>query len=101
MKIKYQYQKTKAYSAGCMTGKLYNTYYTRKDLPSVIQCMRDFQILKTIFGKYYSLMKNNKYCNSHIVNYEQFDQLALTKEKVGSYTDFMLGYADTINKNKI
>ncbi len=101
MKVKYKSQLTQSYAAGCLVAKLYNTYYTRNDLPSVILCMRNFQSLKTLFGKYYNLMKSNQYCNPYIIHYEQFNRLDLDKSLIGELTDFFLGYADTIKRDKI
>lgn len=101
MKIKFKHQTTQAYMAGCLTAKLYNIYYSRSNLPSVVLCMRNFRILKTIFSKYYNLLKANKIANPYINRYEEFNRLDINKEQIGNFTDFMIGYSDTINKKKI
>ncbi|MCY7363164.1 MAG: hypothetical protein LH629_14025, partial [Ignavibacteria bacterium] len=101
VKIKYSSQLTQCYSAGALTAKLYNTYHRRRDLPPLLLCLKDFKILKTHFGRYYNLMKTNKYCNSYILKYEEFNKLGLDYNLIGSYADFMLGYADTIKRELI
>ena len=63
--------------------------------------MRDFQILRTLFGKYYNLLKSNKYSNPYIIKYEEFNQMSLSKDSLGTFEDFMIGYSDVINKNKL
>lgn len=98
MKRKYKCQATWAYHSGCLTAKLHNTYYSRSDLPNVLLCMKEFQILKTLFGKYYNLMKMNKYCIPYILKYEEFNRLDLNKEFIGNHLDFMLGYSDIIKR---
>lgn len=57
------YKETVAYKAGKIIGYMHNAYSKRDDLPSVAHCMHNFMHLKTILGKYYSLLKNNKNIN--------------------------------------
>lgn len=101
MKIKYQHQTTQAYWAGAMTAKLHNIYYTRSDKPSVIRCMRDFPYLRVVYGRYYSLLKGNKFGNPFVIKYEEFDKIELPQTLRGNVTDFMLGYADFVKKKRI
>lgn len=101
MNIKFKHQLVWSYWAGVLTARLHNIYYSRNDLPSVVQCMRDFKILKTTFGKYYNLLKSNKYVNFEIIKYEQFSRLDLDKNLIGSYSEFMIGYSDFIKREKL
>lgn len=101
MKIKFKHELTQAYWAGTLTAKLYNTYYTRDDLPSVVHCMRDFRYLRTLFGKYYNLLKSNRYCNSYVLKYEEFNQLSLDEPLIGTFEYFMIGFSDVIKKQRL
>ena len=102
MIVKYEHQLTCAYQAGIICGYLYNYYYKRNDLPSIILCMRDFMQLKQIFGKYYTLLKNNKKIYNHILQYEKFvSKLNITKEETGGYIEFMIGFSEKIKKHKL
>lgn len=101
MKLRHKTQTKLAYWSGALTAKLHNTYYNRTDTPSFLVCMRDFTILRTLFGKYYSLMKNNRFCNPYILKYEELNRLDLDSNLVGNHIDFCLGYADTIKREKL
>lgn len=102
MKLKYKHQLTQSYWAGYMTATLYNTYPSRSDLPSLALCLRDFAHLKTIYGKYYNLLKNSKRTNHIILMYEKFDsQLLLPLNLKGTFSDFMRGYSEALKKHKI
>lgn len=91
------YKNTQAYTAGVLTAKLYIMYNNRTDLPSVLLCMRDFQHLTTIFGKYYSLLKLHKTYSKYILRYETFtEQLIVPNIERGGINEFMLGYCDNI-----
>ena len=92
----YLCEQTQSYLAGVLTARLYNRYHRRKDLPSVVQCMRDFNSLKTVFSKYYNLLKNKKENVKYFEEYEQLNkQFNIYR---GDYSHFMLGYSDNIKR---
>ncbi len=101
MSLKYKHELTQAYAAGVLTAKLYNTYSKRRDLPSIFLCMRDFRILRTIYGKYYNMLKLNKHLNPYIIKYEEFNQLGLDQTLHGTFEDFIIGYAYTVKKKRL
>lgn len=102
MIIKYQHQTTCAYYAGVLCGYLYNYYYKRKDLPSIILCMRDFMQLKRVFGKYYNLLKNNHKIYNYFITYEQMvSKMNISDKETGDYKDFMIGFSEKIKKHKL
>lgn len=98
--MKYIHENTSAYHAGKLTAVLYNVYRKRNDLPKLPVCLVNFLNLKTIFGKYYTLLNINKKTHSYVSNYENFVNLINNKNK-GNYSDFMIGYAEKINKVKV
>lgn len=102
MKLRYKHQITQAYWAGYLTAVLYNVFQSRLNLPHITLCMRDFAHLKIVFGKYYTLLKNDGRTNKAILMYEKFDSIMDIPSKLkGSYSNFMLGYSDAFNGKKL
>lgn len=96
-----------AFCAGALTAKLYRVYGKRKDVPPVLLCMRDFQHLKTVFGKYYNLLNSQNRHRKCIADYERFsNKMVLSEIELGGIDEFMIGYVNGIRpiinkKNKL
>lgn len=101
MKLLYRHQLTQSYWAGYLTAILYNNFYSRTDLPLFLECMRDYSSLKTVFGKYYNLLKINKKTNYAIVQYEKYNKMSMSPELRGNFEFFTIGYSDKIKKLKL
>lgn len=91
------YKDTQAYIAGVLTAKLHSKYKNRTDLPSVLLCMRDFQHLKTVFGRYYNLLNSINSYRPLISQYEKYsEKMNLSNLEKGGIDEFMIGYVDNI-----
>lgn len=103
----FHHRNTMAFCAGALTAKLYRVYGHRTDLPPVLLCMRDFKHLKTIFGKYYTLLNSYERHKECISNYEKFlSKMTLSDIELGGIDEFMIGYVIGIKplinkKNKL
>lgn len=94
---KYNYENSCAYLAGKITAILHMRYSNRRDLPSVFRCMKEFMNIKLSFGKYYGLLRLNKYFKKYIIEYEQITgKLSLDPNEIGNYDIFLIGYCEKI-----
>lgn len=93
----YPLKTSASFIAGKLTAYLYIEYRDRDDLPSLILCMRDFLHLKTIFNRYYNLLRLKIKYEKFFLEYESYvEQMRLDEESIGDVHDFMIGYGITI-----
>lgn len=102
MKLIYRDQITMAFWGGYLTALLHNNYHKRKDLPPLLLCMKEFRHLHTLFGRYYTLLRDNKNTNHALNMYEKFtSQVGIPSELVGTFPNFMQGYCTTIKRQRL
>lgn len=94
--MKYPNNYKIAYIAGVLTAKLTLRYGDREEIPTPIQCMRDFLHLRTVFGRYYNLLKGIDHNYKFFQEYESLlSVMPLPKKSIGDASDFMVGYGIT------